>query len=175
MIIELTKSGIVGQILTNSLQIFKIIVRLLRKRIVLALIFTLSFTYCLLSLIRDRNHVKSMSANLYEYESDVDIDQFHIRLKLNESIQQNLNLNQDMNNDNNGSGLKCRNSIQGKVLIADDRGFVCHRKDVLLTGCCDETNTNTKLYSCDTCQVCIHLHINSIHNTIYNTIFDIIE
>lgn len=49
------------------------------------------------------------------------------------------------------------------MLIVDDRGFVCARKDVLPTGCCkfhieknknnDELNTTMKIKnnSCDTC------------------------
>jgi len=146
-------NALVKQMIGNSLQIFKLIVRLLRKRIVLALIFTLSLTYCLLSLIRTTSHsnINSIDGNLYDYETNVDIDQFNIIKKLNQT--KHLDLSKDLSNDKIGSGLKCRNSIQGKVLIADDRGFVCHRKDVLLTGCCDENNVQTRLYSCDTCQV----------------------
>lgn len=45
----------------------------------------------------------------------------------------------------------CRNSVQGKVLLVDDRGFVCNRPDLLFTGCCDVETNSAKLYSCDTC------------------------
>ena len=58
-------------------------------------------------------------------------------------------------------GIKCRNSIQGKYLIADDRGYVCPRRSVGINGCCATTNlatnssssstSKTKLYSCETC------------------------
>ena len=56
-----------------------------------------------------------------------------------------------------GGGIKCRNSIQGKLLIADDRGYVCPRKVVGINGCCStddadhQSITSTKLYSCDSC------------------------
>lgn len=45
----------------------------------------------------------------------------------------------------------CRNSIQGKALIVDDRGFVCSRSDLLWTGCCNTENKYTKQYKCETC------------------------
>lgn len=61
----------------------------------------------------------------------------------------------------------CRNSIQGRVLISDDKGFVCHRKDVKSSGCCSQgllegqasqdRNGNSlkkhQRYSCETCNM----------------------
>uniref|UniRef100_A0A182T1M5 SREBP regulating gene protein n=1 Tax=Anopheles maculatus TaxID=74869 RepID=A0A182T1M5_9DIPT len=53
--------------------------------------------------------------------------------------------------------LTCRNSIQGKSLIVDDRGYVCSRAELQKNGCCSETDQpgNTidggKLFSCRTC------------------------
>lgn len=45
----------------------------------------------------------------------------------------------------------CRNSVQGKVLIVDDRGYVCHRPDIQWSGCCNSEAKGTKRYSCETC------------------------
>ncbi|XP_050690033.1 SREBP regulating gene protein-like [Eriocheir sinensis] len=45
----------------------------------------------------------------------------------------------------------CRNSVQGKVLLADDQGYVCHRVDRLSTGCCNVAVESTRRYACDTC------------------------
>lgn len=45
----------------------------------------------------------------------------------------------------------CRNSEQGVKLIADERGFICTREDLLATGCCNIKADNTHLYHCDTC------------------------
>ncbi|ROT73424.1 SREBP regulating gene protein-like [Penaeus monodon] len=45
----------------------------------------------------------------------------------------------------------CRNSVQGKVLLADDQGYVCHRVDRLSTGCCNVAVDTTRRYACDTC------------------------
>ncbi|XP_067911268.1 SREBP regulating gene protein isoform X2 [Heterodontus francisci] len=46
---------------------------------------------------------------------------------------------------------QCRNSIQGKLLITDEQGYVCERKDLLVNGCCSVNTPTTKLYACDTC------------------------
>lgn len=45
----------------------------------------------------------------------------------------------------------CRNSEQGVTLIADERGFICAREDLLVTGCCNIQADNTHLYNCATC------------------------
>ncbi|KAL7294180.1 hypothetical protein TKK_0012202 [Trichogramma kaykai] len=63
----------------------------------------------------------------------------------------------------NGSLDTCRNSVQGKFLIADDQGNVCLRRQVLQNGCCDVKGLNkmsnvsdvpsivNKKYSCKSC------------------------
>ena len=48
--------------------------------------------------------------------------------------------------------VTCRNSVQGKVLIVDDRGYVCSRSDLLSSGCCNTGSDNTKKFACDTCK-----------------------
>ncbi|KAJ8680271.1 hypothetical protein QAD02_016058 [Eretmocerus hayati] len=54
----------------------------------------------------------------------------------------------------------CRNSVQGKSLIVDEKGYVCTRFEVLPNGCCDiKTSKHIKSapkiqrsrYPCDTC------------------------
>lgn len=45
---------------------------------------------------------------------------------------------------------ECRNSIQGKILLVDDDGFVCPRNQLLNNGCCKITNKSIQ-YSCKTC------------------------
>lgn len=62
------------------------------------------------------------------------------------SLQQTSNFSNDPN-------INCRNSVQGKILIVDDRGFVCQRSDLQSTGCCDLDAANTKLHSCETCNL----------------------
>lgn len=45
---------------------------------------------------------------------------------------------------------QCRNSIQGKVLIVDDEGYVCPRNQLLNNGCCKVTAKSIQ-YNCKTC------------------------
>jgi len=46
----------------------------------------------------------------------------------------------------------CRNSIQGAVLIVDERGFVCERRDLSASGCCHSSGETTRRYECTDCQ-----------------------
>lgn len=181
MLIAFNQNPKLKSVYKNTSKVFRLFVRLLRKRIVLAIIFTLSFTYCLVSLVRQKSVVNNVSGTLEDYETNVDIE--HLQHMIRQSHRLNHEDNHsigsldlsphrlsDANPDNNNNKVKknaindksvaseskCRNSIQGKVLIADDRGFVCPRKDVLLSGCCDPNSINTKLYSCETCQVWYH-------------------
>ncbi|CAG4965092.1 unnamed protein product [Parnassius apollo] len=48
--------------------------------------------------------------------------------------------------------ITCRNSVQGKSIIVDDRGYVCRRKDLFKTGCCNTEAEDTTRYSCETCK-----------------------
>lgn len=84
-----------------------------------------------------------------------------------EILEQAVNDNADLNipklNESDSSNQPCRNSIQGKALIVDERGIVCSRHDVLPNGCCRieqrQTSKNEKTpsmavrerYSCKTC------------------------
>ena len=74
----------------------------------------------------------------------------------------------------NNNGIKCRNSIQGKHLITDDRGYVCTRNIVDINGCCSINSSSSssiitsslikilsssmfilqsKQYSCESCHL----------------------
>lgn len=50
----------------------------------------------------------------------------------------------------------CRNSIQGKTHLVDDRGFMCIREHILRNGCCNIQIPSTKYYTCDTCNATSH-------------------
>ena len=43
----------------------------------------------------------------------------------------------------------CRNTVQGKILLCDDAGFVCLRDDLLSNGCCP---TKNERFICDSCE-----------------------
>lgn len=169
------------------------VIRILRRKTVLALIFCLSFAYCMTSLYYGHRNVSSSSSS---YQSVVDYGEGEVggggggkhlgfrRGGLKEEdagggaaggmipllvpgdphdshdrrvqyFQDILDYNSNQSNEGGDKGKAgketCRNSVQGKVLIADDNGFICQRKDVSASGCCDESSGNTKRYSCDTC------------------------
>ncbi|XP_011647745.1 UPF0454 protein C12orf49 homolog [Pogonomyrmex barbatus] len=160
------------------------LIRLLRRRVVLGLIFALSLTYCAFSLLRND---KKGSPYL---DNDIDMDPMMINDN-NEDLMADDNTfleglkasdksllwpievfdqaandnagNMDMSNlnDSDVSAESCRNSIQGKGLIVDDRGIVCSRHDLLSNGCCiveqrqisknEKSTVKKERYSCKTC------------------------
>lgn len=112
--------------------------RIIRKRIVLGIIFALSLTYCVLSFLREGDDTLNN-----------EIETIPVR-RLDQQF-----LWHSVKDDVNGSNVKvttCRNSVQGKVLIVDDRGYVCSRTDILSSGCCNTDSETTKRYSCETCK-----------------------
>ncbi|KAF7996022.1 hypothetical protein HCN44_009060 [Aphidius gifuensis] len=150
------------------------IVGLLRKKIVLGIIFGLSLTYFAISLFAHDKISTTLSTYVDDADEsmiidgddvpiDDDIDDFSLKLSDADDVNISLNNLQDFGNINStNTSRSCRNSIQGKVLIVDERGFVCARKEVLPSGCCsldivnDQNNDNFNLskrerYSCDTC------------------------
>ena len=206
------------------------VIRFLRRKTVLALIFCLSFAYCILSLHygfynrslssgrsgnligsnyaidygdnnngnhhmvnmlrrtgervhglannqpnNDHNNQPDALIEVLNADSGPDIMQ-HLRMKVSDQHDRRVhNFNDILDNNNNEVDGSCKNSVQGKVLIADDRGFVCQRKDLQNTGCCDHTSASSKRfvteiccqidsncsqllhrYSCDTCSPSSH-------------------
>lgn len=151
------------------------LIRLLRRRIVLGLIFGLSLTYCAVSLLRQEgksisfeNDFEDIDDNTFLNENEDNSDE---QVSMKSSLWE-MDVLDDNNIDslesiagqeNNDSSIHCRNSIQGKVLIVDEKGYVCLRRDILASGCCnpelpknsqDEQAATTKKrdkYSCETC------------------------
>lgn len=135
------------------------LVRIIRRRLVLGLIFTLSLTYCAFSLYRnerkiipldnDLDNIDTMIRSRNSEDAALDNDalsQIKVSSKPqswemdvpNESGNENaLSLDSLSNlNDTDSFNQPCRNSIQGKVLIVDEHGVVCSRHEVLPNGCC---------------------------------------
>ncbi|KAH8313943.1 hypothetical protein KR067_004947, partial [Drosophila pandora] len=50
----------------------------------------------------------------------------------------------------------CRNSVQGRQLLADERGFVCRREELLPSGCCNTELPGIAYYSCRSCNTTTH-------------------
>lgn len=114
----------------------KVIVRFLKKRIVLAVIFCVSLLYCLSSLLTE----DSLSVETNETLGKISLPPSSFKWHL------------DKEKNSSGAPASCRNSVQGKVLVADDRGYVCQRSEVASNGCCIAEAASTRRYCCDTCQ-----------------------
>ncbi|XP_011312021.1 UPF0454 protein C12orf49 homolog [Fopius arisanus] len=152
------------------------LVRLLRRRIVLAIIFALSLTYCAISLLAhekigspvgiygddgDDNMIVDNEDVGVDQDSEDDVGGKHVPWPPISGSDDGID------NNNNGSSANevartCRNSIQGKALIVDERGLVCARREVLPGGCCRgdlektespgvTTIVKRERYSCETC------------------------
>nr|XP_034954677.1 UPF0454 protein C12orf49 homolog isoform X2 [Zootoca vivipara] len=109
--------------------------RLLRKRWVLGVVFGLSLIYFLSSTFKQEERAVR-DRNLLQVQDEDHPIAWKVQF-----------------NSGNGSqpGNQCRNSVQGKLLITDELGYICERKDLLVNGCCDVKAPSAKLYSCESC------------------------
>jgi len=122
---------------------FAVISRFVRSKVFLGAIFFASFTYFVVNFYKDGSNLLSQSS-----EVDVDVHELgSVRRPLGHVFWQGA----EDNNDTNTKPLSCRNSVQGKALIADDKGFVCNRQNMLPNGCCKPDTDGTKHFSCETC------------------------
>ncbi|XP_077691393.1 SREBP regulating gene protein isoform X2 [Eretmochelys imbricata] len=108
--------------------------RLLRKRWVLGIVFGLSLIYFLTSTFKQEERTVH-DRNLLQVQEHEPI-MWKVQFSLGNSSQ--------LSN-------QCRNSVQGKLFITDELGYVCERKDVLVNGCCNVNVPSAKLYSCESC------------------------
>ncbi|XP_017115131.1 SREBP regulating gene protein [Drosophila elegans] len=70
--------------------------------------------------------------------------------------QQLLAPEEQLNRTRSDPEVRCRNSVQGRRLLADERGFVCRREEVLTSGCCNPELPGIGYYSCRTCNTSTH-------------------
>ncbi|KAG0714346.1 UPF0454 protein C12orf49 [Chionoecetes opilio] len=110
------------------------IMRFLRNKVFLTVIVLVGLGYCGLSLWTE----KSSGSGEEEGEAGGRVE-FH------------WGPDEAVNGSLAAKVTTCRNSVQGKVLLADDQGYVCHRVDRLSTGCCKVGVESTRRYACDTC------------------------
>ncbi|KAL1497461.1 hypothetical protein ABEB36_008428 [Hypothenemus hampei] len=111
------------------------IIRFVRRRIFLGLLFTVSLCYCIFSYIGTSEFL----------DNDVVVPPKRTQPFIWRTLQQH--------NTTNEIWEVCRNSIQGKVLIVDDRGYVCPRSEILSNGCCHTENESVYQYTCETCNI----------------------
>ncbi|XP_072026615.1 SREBP regulating gene protein-like [Amphiura filiformis] len=106
--------------------------RILRKRWVLAVIFLISLFYFLNSTLNQTP--TGLISDQFDEAAPTKI-QFPLRPRLR--VLPNI--------------TTCRNSVQGRVLLVDEKGYVCKRNSVLASGCCDSEAEGSKQHSCDGC------------------------
>ncbi|XP_050311021.1 SREBP regulating gene protein [Anthonomus grandis grandis] len=109
------------------------ILRFLRRRIILGLILTLSLCYCIFSYVGKSEFL----------DNDDVVPIKRTQPFIWRTLQQH--------NSSNDVDDTCRNSVQGKVLIVDDRGYVCPRSEILSNGCCNSETQHVLQYPCETC------------------------
>ncbi|XP_056677656.1 SREBP regulating gene protein [Monodelphis domestica] len=109
--------------------------RLLRKRWVLGLVFGLSLIYFLTSTFKQEERAVR-DRNLLQIQDREQPIPWKVQFNLGNSSR---------------PSNQCRNSIQGKLLITDELGYVCERKDLLVNGCCNVNAASARRFWCDGC------------------------
>ena len=79
----------------------------------------------------------------------------HLR-KLNQPFNWNLEDDPSPSNLTDETLLTCRNSVQGRTSLADDKGYLCPRSSLLNTGCCDTNSSLTERHVCRDCDRVLH-------------------
>jgi len=121
--------------------------RFFRKKIVVACFVGLATLLLLANIFYHGSHL------IHSEQSSV----LHLR-KLNQPF--NWHLEDDLETDGIGASANsselnlatCRNSVQGKTVIADDKGYVCPRTELQGNGCCNTNSTLTNKYVCTSCE-----------------------
>ena len=85
----------------------------------------------------------------------------HLR-KLNQPFNWNLEEEFDAGNFSDTNLFTCRNSVQGRTVIADDKGFVCPRSELLGNGCCNTNSSVTEKHACSECDKVMMIQLKNI-------------
>ncbi|CAN0326825.1 unnamed protein product [Lampetra planeri] len=117
--------------------------RILRKRWLLSVVLGASLIYFLKNTIRQADELTGKERSLLQAQDPQRRLDWRVRFT-----------------PHNGSGAgppggppgRCRNSVQGRMLLTDERGFVCERRAVLPSGCCNDSAPGSAQYSCQGCQ-----------------------
>ncbi|XP_022672280.1 UPF0454 protein C12orf49 homolog [Varroa jacobsoni] len=133
------------------------VMRLLRRRTVLGFIFCASLLYCVVTVLRDQNEADRVNQFGSDHEANsgktggaVPLPALSFRWNSNTSVG-DINVATQNQEQNRNSISACKNTLQGAVWVADDRGFVCNRSLLLSNGCCDNFNGLLERYPCWSC------------------------
>ncbi|CAK8674237.1 SREBP regulating gene protein-like [Clavelina lepadiformis] len=130
----------------------------LRKRWVLGAIFCTSLIYFVYNTIGFRvlKDVSSKESHLLKIaRSREKLEGVLRRLKWQPSVSIDEN---DVEKSEQFPHILCRNSLQGKEIIVDDKGFVCDRTSLKPSGCCDTFHSSRYV-----CESCLHNNCCSVY------------
>lgn len=106
--------------------------RVLRRRWVLAVIFGCSLLYFIVSIYKQADSIDTHFPTVNPRKIPLATIDWQPKF--------------------NGTSIKtCRNSVQGRLTITDERGYTCKRENVLVGGCCDTSVPSTRQFICDSC------------------------
>lgn len=104
--------------------------RFLKRRSVLAVIFVCSLLYFVTSIYKQSQSVGRITDST-EIPRKFSLADFNWLIR-------SVNVTDN-----------CENSVQGRDILVDDKGYVCPHDSLMPTGCCAN---NSKRYVCDSCQ-----------------------
>ncbi|XP_064555738.1 SREBP regulating gene protein isoform X2 [Drosophila montana] len=119
--------------------------RLLRRRIIYIILVLLALLYIFESLFDRKGAFSALHYDEYKAQRTRPL-----------LWQQQLLLPEEHLNRTRDPDLRCRNSVQGSQLLADERGFVCLREQMLANGCCNVELPGISYYSCHSCNTTSH-------------------
>ncbi|XP_046353667.2 SREBP regulating gene protein-like [Haliotis rufescens] len=111
--------------------------RVLRKRWVLGVIFLGSLIYFL--------------AATFSKSDDLVLEEYKVRKTQRQPFQWQAKIPDEPETNNRTRHIHCRNSVQGKHLLVDERGYVCERRHIGPGSCCDIRGSSTRRYQCESC------------------------
>ena len=124
------------------MQMLTLVLRLFRKKVILT-----TFIGLLLFIIL--GNILYFGSEFFESEDNTVL---HLR-KLNQPFNWNID-EEEVERDNitDTALFTCRNSVQGRTVLADDKGYICPRSEILGNGCCNLNSSLTERHVCWECE-----------------------
>ncbi|XP_073828788.1 SREBP regulating gene protein [Musca autumnalis] len=120
--------------------------RLLKRRLAYIILVILFFVYILTKTFnKNSSHQHFLESDVFTVERTIPL--------VWRNTEDHLLSSKELTNPSN---IECRNSIQGRELLVDERGFVCNADAILANGCCNVQHRSSKYYSCETCDPTTH-------------------
>ncbi|KAM7359774.1 SREBP regulating gene protein [Cochliomyia hominivorax] len=116
--------------------------RLLKRRLIYIVLLLILLIYTVTKVFHKRSNLHLLESNDFTVE--------RTRPLIWRTFEEHV-LPDELDYRTNAPDVTCQNTIQGKFLITDDRGFVCNADHMLSNGCCNVEKPSTQYYTCETC------------------------